>query len=156
MTELRIQIWQHALDAASADRMIRVGIHYHAPRTNHSCITRNANFCGQHMRCNVDTPEFKNQTAAAVCMLQAHFAVSHGPRGRSNFADSFNYSSIFPLTLACHESRDVFHEKYPKVMRVLSGGWHPSSHQWHPDLHSRLVRCNPASDVLLTLPIRHS
>lgn len=142
-TELRTRIWKDALDNATAHRTIRVAVHSRFMTTDHSCLTVGGTFCGHHGKCDRYQHDVPEPKCAAWCMVDGYFASSDAfpdpeePSSRSN---------LLHMSLACHESREVVTKQYPKLLQVYHGMWHKS-------IESRLVRYNPAIDVLLIISV---
>ena len=136
--ELRIQIWQHALNSAAADRVIPVAINHHPAVIMHSCLPVLGSFCGQHSYCPSYNSDSGQPSSSVVCMFNGYFSL---PANTSDIEDN----ALGNLSLACTESHSLILLRYPETMTIYKQTWYPDveSHQ------RRQVRCNPAIDTLL-------
>lgn len=143
--EVRQLIWQHALDNATIGRIIHISLIYHSIATCHYCLSSpSKEFCGERENC--------------AAKVKRHETKKYS----QNMSDAFFYSTIwFPapetahtalgmlkLSLCCREARLVLVKRYPKTMRVYEEAWNQG-------VRSRLVRCNPATDMLVITNIAH-
>lgn len=136
--ELRIQIWQHALDSATINRVIPVAINHHPAVIMHSCLPLLENFCGQHSHCPLYNFDSGQPSSSVVCMFNGYFSL---PADTSDIEDY----ALRNLSLACTESHSLILLRYPETMTIYK-------QMWYPDVESHLrrrVRCNPATDTLL-------
>ncbi|KIM96256.1 hypothetical protein OIDMADRAFT_70904, partial [Oidiodendron maius Zn] len=136
--ELRIQIWQHALHSATANRVIPVAINHHPAVIMHSCLPLLGSFCGQHNHCPSYNFDSGQPSSSVVCMFNGYFSLP------ANTSDIDDYA-LRSLSLACTESHSLILLRYPETMIIYKQMWYPDveSHQ------RRQVRCNPATDTLL-------
>jgi hypothetical protein len=138
--ELRLEVWQYALNNTTVGRIINIAVYHRLFVTFHCCWTTGGHFCGKHGSCIKRwQPELPRDVSN--CITDGYFAVT------DRFLDpqtSESGSGMLNLSLACHEARNVVIRRYPKLLRIYRGKWHPS-------IESRLVRCCPATDILPTL-----
>jgi hypothetical protein len=136
--ELRLEVWQYALNNTTVGRIINIAVYHRLFVTFHCCWTTGGHFCGKHGSCIKRwQPELPRDVSD--CITDGYFAVT------DRFPDpqtSESGSGMLNLSLACHEARNVVIRRYPKLLRIYRGKWHPS-------IESRLVRCCPATDILL-------
>lgn len=136
--ELRLEVWKHALDNATVERIINIAVYHRLFVTFHCCWTTDRRFCGKHGSCiKIWQPGLPRDISD--CITDGYFAVT------DRFPDpqaSESESGMLSLSLACHEARNVVIQRYPKLLRIYRGKWHPS-------IESRLLRCCPATDILL-------
>lgn len=135
--ELRTRIWEYALDGTAHPRNIRVTVYHRLLCTMHGCQNEPEPFCGEHGHC----PKYVTgqPSITSKCMSDGYFATSNEfPEPE----DPESSSAILHLNLACKESRRVIVSTLSKTLRVYRG-------QWHSGVESRLIRCRPATDILL-------
>ncbi|KAH8204932.1 hypothetical protein TruAng_000971 [Truncatella angustata] len=109
-----------ALAKLKSGRTIKVAISQRSFSTEHSCVIAGGQFCGQHGICSYYS--IGEPSRRGMCMSDGYFWTSSEPEDKT-FRIAF-----LSLQLVCQESRDA----------VLG------SHRY-----SRLLRCNPAADLLL-------
>ncbi|PWI67774.1 hypothetical protein PCL_02695 [Purpureocillium lilacinum] len=140
--ELRLQTWQHALDNATAGRMIRATVYHQVQATPHSCLTLCGRFCGNHGHC----PRYTEGDPChhSDCMTDGYFAASDAfPEPE----DPTSGMQLQSLSLANRESRGVVTSSaYGRQVPVYRG-------RWHPGIQSKLVRVDPAGDTLLVVHV---
>ncbi|UNI19385.1 hypothetical protein JDV02_005570 [Purpureocillium takamizusanense] len=140
--ELRLKIWKHALAIATAGRMIRVAVCHELQVMMHACVTGDGQFCGNHGHC----PRYVQGASldCSNCMADGYFC-SHDAFPEPE--DPASREALQSLCLACRESRGVVTSSpYARQLRVYR-------RCWHPEVQSKLVRSDPASDTLLVLDV---
>ncbi|KAH8658067.1 hypothetical protein BX600DRAFT_468599 [Xylariales sp. PMI_506] len=160
--ELRLQIWWQALRSSTANRTIRVAVYNELQDTRHWCTLVGRPFCGRHDRCTLHHLRLGNHWRFKItaCLSNGYFAVkppSNPARTAASWMggarnkdadlyepdDAASRGALLNLSLACRETREVVLSAYPRTMRVYRSRWNQRSHL------SRLVRCDPAHDLLL-------
>ncbi|KAK8056017.1 hypothetical protein PG993_001244 [Apiospora rasikravindrae] len=146
-TELRAEIWLQAMP--NNRRILRLAIHHRTYSTMHSCVTVGGHFCGRHSCC----PQYTEGRSShiGVCMADGFFAVSKDDEDPEDDA-TVSKALLRSLGSVCRESRDAVVRAYPETLRVYAH-WDPRSAA-HDGWglcrrRSRLVRCNPATDILV-------
>ncbi|KAK7751781.1 hypothetical protein SLS62_006267 [Diatrype stigma] len=134
--ELRTQIWQHALDDATAGRTIRVAVHHSLLATFHSCLTVGGRFCGKCRSCDRYRADAGEGFHSQYSMVDGYFFIDR------DFPDPVSHCALQTLSLACRSSREVVLSQYGKVLRIHPNGRGPGG-------SSRMVRYNPSTDLLL-------
>ncbi|KAH8658070.1 hypothetical protein BX600DRAFT_468604 [Xylariales sp. PMI_506] len=136
--EIRNKIWSHAVEDATAARIILVTVHHRLQVVLHSCVTITGQFCHQHGRCDEYRPGRPNWTS--FCMTAGYFSVS---KDYPQPEDEISRLGLERLSLTCHESRAVVLEQYHEKMTIYRSRWKSAGNE------RCRIRCNPARDVLV-------
>ena len=138
-SELRLKIWQTAIDQVSGDRAIHVKAYHQLQVTLHSCFCTSGRFCGLHGSC----PLFRYSNGlgnwGSHCMTDGYFVSTNQVSSPKVSSSSF---ALAGLSIASHESRRTVLRLYNKILQVYEG-------PWQPGMRSYFVRCRPETDILV-------
>lgn len=144
--ELRIQIWQEALHAATDNRLIPVAINHHPAKINHSCLSLGESFCGHHDHCPSYIPNSDQPSSNLACMFNGYFSL------KSNDSDiKIENEALRSLKLVCTESHAIFLSEFPDTITVFDRMFIPGG----PKPRRQQLRCNPARDILQVTEARN-
>ncbi|CAI6086945.1 unnamed protein product [Clonostachys chloroleuca] len=135
--ELQTHIWYLAIPVFD-NRQIRMAIHYKASVTKHSCYAETRRFCGRHGTC--ERPVEDTPWKPAVCMIDGYFALSPDFPGMNMAFRAL----LLNFQLACREACKMVRKQYSSAMKVYE-------EKWHPGVRFRILRCDPANDVLIVM-----
>jgi hypothetical protein len=137
--EVKQLIWHHALDNATVGRIIHVSLDFHSITTFHYCLSsRPKKFCGERENCTAKVKRHETKKPSQN-MSDGYFNVTIWfPEPET----AHTATAMLNLGLSCQEARQVLIKRYPKALRVYEK-------EWSQGVKSRLVRCNPATDMLV-------
>ncbi|VUC21580.1 unnamed protein product [Clonostachys rosea] len=135
--DVQTRIWHMAIPSMD-DRELQVAVHFQTSVTKHSCHVETGQFCGRHDTCERSVEG--SPSAGAVCMTDGYFAIS------PDFPDPVlpPQELLCTLQLTCREARRVVHKRYPEVIKLYAG-------KWHPGVRVLTLRCDPAHDTLVIM-----